>query len=79
MDTIKLLFELQARIQQMQFITGDATLGTRVKKGMIQVVSVTYRGTKSKITELSSWHPVGNFQLALDEAMVAKDYSATRP
>ena len=79
MDIVKLLFEVQTQVRHMKSVTDDTTLGTRVKNGMIQVVSVTYQGNKSNVAEVSGWHPISNFQAALDEAVAARGYSATSP
>lgn len=43
---------------------------------MIQVVSVTYQGSKSWVVERSGWYPVQEFPAALEEARTTNIYSA---
>ena len=76
MDTMKQMLNIQAQIQKLKSTTGDNTLGTRVKDGMIQVVSVTYQGQDSEVAEISEWHPVGSFDTAIDQAMETMGYAS---
>nr|WP_309690255.1 hypothetical protein [Armatimonas sp.] len=75
MDTRKKILDIQAQIQKLKSTTGDNTLGTRVKDGMIQVVSVTYQGDESEVAEISGWHPVSNFNAAIDQATETLGYA----
>jgi hypothetical protein len=75
MDTMKQMLDIQSRIQELKSTTGDNTLGTRVKDGMIQVVSVTYQGHESEVAEITEWHPVSNFNAAIDQAMETMGYA----
>jgi VCBS repeat-containing protein len=73
---MKQLLGIQAQIQKLKSSTGDDTLGTRVKDGMIQIVSVTYQGHESEVAEISGWHPVNNFNAAIDQAMETMGYAS---
>lgn len=56
------IFAIAKAVNAYKARSGNKTAATRVEKGRIQLVSVTYpNGSESKIEELSEWMPVADF------------------
>ena len=55
-DAMKIITQIQTATIEARKRTGTESIGTRVKKGRFQIVSVTYaKGGKSTVNEMSEW------------------------
>lgn len=55
------LFEISKLVKALCAKTGDQSIGSRVKSGKIQLVSVQFQGRRTVEVEMSEWMPVAEF------------------